>query len=53
MTAVPPPPPPPPPQIELPKINKPAETIPDSRSALFDAIRSGKTLKVNKLMFMK
>ncbi|VVC46089.1 CRIB domain,PH domain-like,WASP family, EVH1 domain,WH1/EVH1 domain,WH2 domain,Wiscott-Aldrich syndrome [Cinara cedri] len=38
-------PPPPPPQIELSKINKPVETVPDTRSALLEAIRSGTTLK--------
>uniref|UniRef100_A0A2S2R129 Neural Wiskott-Aldrich syndrome protein n=1 Tax=Sipha flava TaxID=143950 RepID=A0A2S2R129_9HEMI len=42
------PPPPPPPQMELSKVNKPVEAIanvPDTRSALLEAIRSGKTLK--------
>ncbi|CAH1724118.1 actin nucleation-promoting factor WASL-like [Aphis gossypii] len=38
------PPPPPPPQMELIK-SKPAEAVPDTRSALLEAIRSGKTLK--------
>lgn len=43
------PPPPPPPQMDLPKVNKQVETVsnvPDTRSALLEAIRSGKTLKV-------
>ncbi|KAF0752333.1 neural Wiskott-Aldrich syndrome protein-like isoform X1 [Aphis craccivora] len=38
------PPPPPPPQMELIK-SKPVEAVPDTRSALLEAIRSGKTLK--------
>lgn len=44
MTAV--PPPPPPPQMELPKVHKSVDAQPDPRSALLDAIRNGKTLKV-------
>lgn len=49
MSAV--PPPPPPPQMDLPKVNKPVDTSLDPRSALLDAIRSGKTLKVCKHLF--
>ncbi|XP_050428511.1 actin nucleation-promoting factor WASL-like [Adelges cooleyi] len=44
-SAPPPPPPPPPPQLDLPKVNLPVESVPDTRSALLDAIRSGKALK--------
>lgn len=45
------PPPPPPPQIELTKTNKSVEAVPDTRSALLEAIRSGKTLKVCTMQF--